>query len=907
MSSRIPLASGTPVGRYVILSLAGEGGMGDIYKAMDTSLERTVALKRVRSGIPGDATQERFRREALALAQLNHPGICQVFELSETDRGTFIAMEWVEGRTLAEVLHQAPLPWREAAALLREVADALAAAHAKGIVHRDLKPSNIMVTPEGRAKVLDFGLVRFAGPDSDAPATGLLPHDLPEPLPEDAETAPGEPRPGGPFSGSGSGRSLTRIGSFMGTLGYTSPEQALARPVGPPSDIFSLGILAHEMVAGQRPFAGEGRAALDSVVDNQRDPLRRDQAPTVYRALVDRMLAPKPKERPTAEETATGLDRMLSPHSALWWSGLSVASVILLALSGYWLFGRGALAGLVKGRPARVAVMGFKNGTGQPMLKAQTELGLADLVAASLRHSPELQVLDSDALAQAALALKVSPAEASPGDRRRLAKALGADLLLEGEVTRQGGEDQLSYTLEDISGRTRAEGSIQSPSISDVSLAATQLSSGAALKLKKAVDPFDAEADSGSYTIPPEAFANYAQGIEAYRRGHFSEAEPLLAKAAYAVPEWSTAAVVYAEDLIRLSRPDTDAALQWALVAARKESNNQLESAVYQSLGQRAFLKREPKISAAYYKQGLAMAETHSDLFGSAFCLNGLGLAAASEGDTESARRQYERALAMATQAGDLFMEAQILANLGNLALERGDLPEAAKRYQATVDAARTAGDESGEALGLNNLAIVLLSDFKTTEAQAALERSLALRIKNGEARKIVSGYRNLGICAQMEGREKDASACFTRSLEQAEEIQDAYGSAQARFYLAELDRRAGRLPQAMLQYRQASQGSEATHDKTRLGQELAGQAECGLRQRGDRSALSVLERAESLIPGNPYLLRAQAWAAFLKRDRPRALACLEEAIQDPRHDAPEIRMELLNLRSRFQSVPSMP
>jgi tetratricopeptide (TPR) repeat protein len=903
MSSRIPLAPGTMVGRYVILGLAGEGGMGDIYKAMDTSLERTVALKRVRSGIPGDATQERFRREALALAQLNHPGICQVFELSETDRGTFIAMEWVEGRTLAEVLHPDPLPWRQAAALLREVADALAAAHAKGLVHRDLKPSNIMVTPEGHAKVLDFGLVRFAGSADEPPSTVILP----EPLPEDAETAPGEPRPGGPLSGSGSGRSLTRIGSFMGTLGYTSPEQALARPVGPPSDIFSLGILAHEMVAGERPFPGEGRAALDSVVDNQRDPLNRSHGSKAYRALVDRMLASKPKDRPTAEETATGFARMLKPLSALAWSGLSAAAVALLVLSGYWLFGRGVLAGLVKGRPARVAVMGFRNGTGQPILTAQTELGLASLVAASLRHSPKLQVLDSDALAQAALALKLSPATATPEDQRRLAKALGADLVLSGEVTRRDGKDQLSYMLLDTNGRTRAEGSIQSASISDVSLAATQLSEGTSLRLKRAVDPFSAEAGSGSYAIPAEAFANYAQGVEAYRHSHFLEAEPLLAKAAYAAPEWSSAVVVYAEDLIRLSRPGTDATLQWALVAARKESNGQLESAVYQSLGQQAFLKREFKISAAYYKQGLAMAEAHSDLFSSAFCLNGLGLAAASESDMAGARRQYAEALDKAKQAGDLFMEAQILANLGNLALEQGDLPEAAKQYRATVDAAKAAGDESGEALGLNNLGITLLSNFQVNEAHAALERSLALRLKNGETRKIVSGYRNLGICAQMEGREEDARTSFKVSLEKAEEIQDAYGAAQARFYLAELDRRAGKLPQAMLQYRQASLGSEASYDRTRLGQELAGQAECDLRQHRERSALPALERAESLIPGNPYLLRAQAWAAFLKRDRSRAMECLEEALRDPRHDAPEIRMELLRLRSYFQSRVPVP
>ncbi|HXC17658.1 MAG TPA: protein kinase [Holophagaceae bacterium] len=892
MSSRIPLAPGTVLGRYRIIGLAGEGGMGDIYKAFDGSLERTVALKRIRSGRADDAAQERFRREALALAQLNHPGICQVFEIAETVHGTFIAMEWVEGDTLADLLHPDPMPWRQAANLLRQVAEALAVAHAKGLVHRDLKPGNIMVTADGRAKVLDFGLVRFAGPEEEAPSTLIVPANLPE----DAETAPGLMA----ASGSGSGRALTRIGSFMGTLGYTSPEQALARPVGPPSDIFSLGILAHEMVAGGRPFSGEGNAALDAVIDNQRAPFPRKLAPKAFRALVDRMLAPKSKARPAAGEVARTLHDLLSPMGVLAWSGLSAAAAALLILGGYSLFGRGVLAGLVKGRPARVAVMGFRNSTGVPLLTAQTELGLADLIASRLRTEERLQLLGADTVAQAARALKLDPPGASPEDQLRLAKALGADLVLSGEVDRHDGQDRLRYTLRDLRGRTRAQGEVEAKGVSGSTLAALPLAQATARDLKRAVDPLGSDARPDPYTISPEAFAAYAQGVEASRRGHYMEAEPLLAQAAYATPEWTSAATAYSFALSQLARPSADEALRWALVAARKEGNLDGESSVFDFLGILSNSRRDYPAARTYFEQGLRLADARGAVEDRAICLNGLGLAEEAQGRTDLAARRYAEALAATDQGKDLVMRGQVLTNLGNLALARGDLQEAAARYQSVVDTARQVGSESNEALGLNNLGIVLFSEFKTSEARAALERSLALREKNGEAYGVVSCLRNLGANALAEGKPQEARLWFQRSLDKAAAIPSVYGQGQAEFYLAGCDRMAGDFNRALKGYQTALTHSSSAHDRNKLGPELAGQAECLLRLNRKEEGQAALAKAAVLIPGNPCLLRAQAWSAFLQGDRVAAKELLELAIADPKHDAAEIRPELEGLRSRF-------
>ena len=899
MSSRLPIVPGTVLGRYQILGLAGVGGMGDVYRAMDSSLERIVALKRIRSGRPDEETRERFRREAMALAQLNHPGICQVFELSDTEFGTFIALEWVEGETLADLLGRGALPWRDAARLVRQVAEALAAAHAKGLVHRDLKPTNIMVTQEGRAKVLDFGLVRFAGgPDAVRiedmnPDTGALPLPAWEDLTD----------PGGPGT-SGSGRAITLVGTFMGTLGYTSPEQALARAVGPPSDIFGLGILAYEMVAGAKPFKGEGRASLEAVVEDHRLPLLRSQAPKAYRALVDHMLARKPRERPTAEAVAQQAAALLNPHGPLWWSALSVATVLVLLSGGYWLFGRGVLAGVVKGRAARLAVMGFRNETGEPTLTAQAELGLAGLVAGGLRETPKLRVLDADALAQTARTLKLDAAQAAPPDQLRLARAMGADLVLSGEVRRGEGMDEVHFLLRDAAGRVLSEGTARAPQAAPLVLAASLLAHETARRLRKAVDPLGRGGGLKESDIPPEAFAAYAKGAEAYGRGRYAEAEPLLAKAAYAEPEWTDAVMTYATDLMGLSRPEADATLRWALLAARRESNSHLESGLLRFMGKQALLKRDFTSAEDYYEQGLSQARSHNDLHGVSVCLNGLGLVALSHGARETAANRYSEALAAAAEAKDLIMQAQIEANLGNLALELGQLDGAAKHYQGGVDAALQAGDESGEALGLNNLGIALLSGFRTREARAALERSLALREKNGEARGVVSGYRNMGICTQMDGQSDEARTWYGRSQAAALAIADAYGAAQAAFYLAECDRISGDAAKALPEYQEASRQLENFRDSTRLGQSLAAEAECLLRLRRAPAARPLISKATGLIPGNPYLLRAQAWEAYSRGDPSRAQDLLNQAIQDPNHDAPEIRHELEGLRLRFQEPP---
>ena len=232
----ISLAAGDRIGPYEILSLAGSGGMGVVYKAKDTRLNRFVAIKVLPPGKDlNDERRLRFLQEAQAASALNHPNIVTIYDVGTVDGADYIAMEFVAGKTLDASIRREGMNLAELLRYAVQLTDALAKAHAAGIIHRDLKPGNIMVSVEGQVKILDFGLAKL----NDAPLGSAS-----------DETVSVRPK--------------TAEGAIMGTAAYMSPEQAEGKAVDVRSDIFSLGAILYEMATGQRAFRGDTTASTIS-------------------------------------------------------------------------------------------------------------------------------------------------------------------------------------------------------------------------------------------------------------------------------------------------------------------------------------------------------------------------------------------------------------------------------------------------------------------------------------------------------------------------------------------------------------------------------------------------------------------------------------------------------------------
>src|SRR5688572_17119830 len=241
----MPLEAGSRLGPYEIVPPLGAGGMGEVYRARDTKLDRVVAVKILPRAMSADAdARARFEREAKAVAALSHPNILAIFDFGAHDGVAYAAMELLEGETLRGKLSGGPLTARRAVEYALQVCHGLAAAHEKGIVHRDLKPENLFVTKDGRLKILDFGLAKVTPPRTA----------------QERETMAMTPAPG------------TQAGMVMGTVGYMSPEQVRAEEIDQRSDIFSFGSILYEMLSGRRAFKSDTPVETMTAILKQEPP-----------------------------------------------------------------------------------------------------------------------------------------------------------------------------------------------------------------------------------------------------------------------------------------------------------------------------------------------------------------------------------------------------------------------------------------------------------------------------------------------------------------------------------------------------------------------------------------------------------------------------------------------------------
>ncbi|MFZ0795964.1 MAG: protein kinase [Candidatus Korobacteraceae bacterium] len=402
------LVLGTKLGLYEIRSPLGAGGMGEVYRASDTKLDRDVALKVLPAEVAHDPERlARFRREAKVLAQLDHPNIVTIYSVEEADGVHFLTMQLVEGQPLDRLIPPGGLPVEQIVEIAGALGDALAAAHDKGIVHRDLKPANVMVTDEGRVKVLDFGLAK-------------------------------DVRGSDPSNATMTSANRTEVGMVMGTPAYMSPEQTSGRPLDHRTDIFSLGVVLHEMATGRRPFEGTSSAELISAILRDTPPpvtdLRSDLPGDLAR-IIRRCLEKDPRHRlQTARDVSNEFRDMTRTATRPMPLSTSSARVVVAqdssarrAAEGFW-----------------VAVLPFKHGGVNAEVKALAD-GLSQEILTGLSRFSYLRVIASGSTAKYS---------SETGDIRAIGKELGARYVMEGSLRQAGAKVRLAVQLVDATSGT---------------------------------------------------------------------------------------------------------------------------------------------------------------------------------------------------------------------------------------------------------------------------------------------------------------------------------------------------------------------------------------------------------------------------------------------------------------------
>ncbi len=501
----MPLSAGDQLGPYKILASIGAGGMGEVYRAQDAKLGRDVALKVLPAEMAHDPERlARFHREAKALAQLDHPNIVTIHSVEECNGVHFLTMQLVEGRSLDRVIPASGLPLEQIVEIARALGDALAVAHDKGIVHRDLKPGNVMVTNEGHVKVLDFGLAK----DVRAANGGDLT------LTSDSQT---------------------QIGVVMGTPAYMSPEQAAGRLLDHRTDIFSLGVVLHEMATGRRPFEGTSSAELVSAilrdtppsVTDARPDLPSDLARIIRRCLEKdpshrvqtardvsnefRDLARQTSQKLAAATTSTSSSRAVPaadsgiPHAdevsgvkrhAI---ALTIAAILLvIGFAGVGIYLKRPKAGQVDS----IAVLPLENRSNDPEAEYISD-GITESINNSLTRLPSLRVIPHSV---------ASHYRGKSMDMRKVGDELRVQAVLTGSIAQRGDDLTVNVELDDVRNGKQLWGERYNRKLADLLAVQNEIAREVSQLLRSQLSAEDQQKLTKGSTDNPEAYQLYLKG-----------------------------------------------------------------------------------------------------------------------------------------------------------------------------------------------------------------------------------------------------------------------------------------------------------------------------------------------------------------------------------------------------------
>jgi eukaryotic-like serine/threonine-protein kinase len=484
-SSNSIVAAGERIGRYRIIDRLGAGGMGTVYRAHDETLGRDVALKLLPEAMTSDpAARARLEREARIAATLNHPGICTIHEIGE-DRGrVYIAMELVEGKTLKSVIGSG-LPPETAANYGTQIADALAHAHERGVVHRDLKAANVVVTPEGRVKVLDFGIAKRVMEPAGAADPSIT-----------TETT------------------ISTPGWVVGTPQYLPPEVLRGGTADARSDLWSLGVLLYEMVSGAQPFGGTTVPDLAAAILNTPSPPLSPKVPAGLRAVIARLLSKDPVHRyQTAAEVRAALstveiDSGAMPLPARRPSALKGALIALGAVAGLvalycgFLLLRGAESGRGEGPSHNIralAVLPLTNLSGDPAQEYFAD-GMTEELITQLAPIRGLTVISRTSVMQYKGTKKTIP---------QIARELNVDGIVEGSVLRSGNQVRITAQLIDAPKDRHVWAESYERDLANVLALQGEVASDIASKIQMQLSPPEQERLHRGRAVDPEAYDLY--------------------------------------------------------------------------------------------------------------------------------------------------------------------------------------------------------------------------------------------------------------------------------------------------------------------------------------------------------------------------------------------------------------
>ncbi len=773
-------------GRYEILQLLGEGGMGAVYKAMDRELDRPVALKLIRPPLAANPSiLARFKQELLLAHQVTHRNVIRIYDLGDADGVKFITMEFVEGVDLRALIHEKKkFPPEEAVEITEQICRALEATHNVGVIHRDLKPQNIMRDATGRILLMDFGLARTVEGDG-----------------------------------------MTQTGALVGTMEYMSPEQALAKNLDQRSDLFTLGLILYELLTGKTPYSAESVvASLIKRTQERAIPVSDHDGtiPAPLSNIVSKCLERDPNLRyQTAAELLRDLDAYSGKGAAAnlrfqpavepwgrtipWPLVTGVATVLALAIVGYvfrsTLFSPSAKKSASATVPAvSLAILPFRNASGDPGFDW---LGpsLAEMLSTDVGQSARLRAVSQDRLHQVLSDLRIGPnATIELATLRRLAEFSSADTLVWGQYAKFGGQIRIDATLQDLKHDRSVPIKIEAVDEKDIPGAVDRLA--AAIRNNLAFSP-DVINELKASSFQPSsssaaALRDYNQGVQFLRDGKNLDAVKVFQSATSEDPQFALAysrladadsALGYDSDAEQASRKAIDLSQSLPLAEkyliqaahARVTKDNKKAIEAYENLAKSMPDNSdvESALGSLYTETGAydKAREQLSKLLQSdpknIKALWQMGVVEIVSANPQAALDPLNKGLSLAVETDAQDLKALILQSTGISYRLMNKPDDAMRSYQDAMAINRRLGLKRNLAGNLVEMALLENSQGKPDAALASYNQALQLQREIGIKKEVGDTLNDMGIVYQAKGDYDKALEHYKESLQIQRETGD--------------------------------------------------------------------------------------------------------------------------------------